>query len=196
MTTVVLSPHTDDAVFSIGDHLCSLDSKWVVSPMAAIPPDVAGKVKHERLCAEHAVAMSIIGAGLVNGPFFDDVYPAPDRGIFDAWLSRQLAGAELVYVPVGIKHSDHLLVSNAAIAYLLTDRRPAVRFYAELPYRSRYPGLMAERLDLIRRLLGELKDVDVRGPSAKEAALRAYESQTDEALIAELLVPEMVWEVS
>jgi LmbE family N-acetylglucosaminyl deacetylase len=198
VTTIVLSPHTDDAVFSIGDHLCSLETKTVVAPMAAIPADAAGKVKHETLHGEHAEAMAIIGVDHVNGPFFDDVYPAPDPGIFAAWLSLQLADADTVYVPVGIRHIDHLIVSNAAIAYLLTNDRPAVRFYAELPYRTRYPGLFRDRLDFIHLLFGELKAVDCvsAGPGVKEAALRAYASQTDEDLIRELLAPELIWEVS
>lgn len=198
MTIVVLSPHTDDAVFSIGDHLCSLGDKVVVSPMAGIPDDPAGKAKHETLRAEHAVAMSIIGADHIDGPFLDDVYPPPDPGIFSAWQSVQLAAADMVYVPVGIKHVDHLMVSNAAIAYLLANRQPTVRFYAELPYRTRYPGLARERLDFIGQLSGALKPVDDMSShrAAKESALRAYASQTDSALIAELLVPEQIWEVS
>src|SRR6266568_5039913 len=110
MTAIVLSPHTDDAVFSIGDHLCGLDAKTVVSPMAAIPADNTGRTKHETLRSEHSTAMGIIDAEFVNGPFLDDVYAPPDRGIFDAWLSSQLRSADMVYIPVGIKHFDHLLV--------------------------------------------------------------------------------------
>lgn len=194
MNTVVLSPHTDDAVFSIGAHLCSLDDKTVISPMAGIPVDVAGKAKHETLHAEHATALSMVGADHVNGPFLDDVYPPPDPQIFSAWLRRYLTAADVVYVPVGIHHPDHVMVSNAAIAHLLYDRQPTVRFYAELPYRLRYPGLMSERLDFIRGLLGTLVPVEVAGDQTiKAAAVRAYASQTDDDLIAELLVPELIW---
>lgn len=198
MTTVVLSPHTDDAVFSIGDHLCSLSDAVVVAPMAGIPADPAGKAKHETLRAEHAIAMSIIGATYINGPFLDDVYPPPDPIIFNAWLAAQLATATAVYVPVGIKHVDHLMVSNTAIACLLTNSWSTVRFYSEMPYRMRYADLARERLGFIGELLGELKPVPaVSGSRAvKKAALRAYASQTDRALITELMVPEQIWEVS
>ncbi|MET8648429.1 hypothetical protein [Nocardia aurea] len=184
-------------MFSIGDHLCTLDEKTVVSPMAGIPTDPAGKTKHETLRAEHAEAMSIIGADIVNGPFLDDVYPAADRGIFNAWLITQLDQADTMYVPLGIHHPDHLTVSNAAVAWLIGNRRPTVRFYAELPYRLRYPGLARERLEFIAPLLGEFKPVEdeARYRRSKEAAVRAYASQTDEALIAELMVPEQIWEV-
>lgn len=198
MTSVVLSPHTDDAVFSIGEHLCSLGDVVVVSPMAAIPSDPAGRVKHETLRAEHAAAMEVIGGDYLNGPFLDDVYPAPHAEIFAAWMNVQLAQADTVYVPLGIRHHDHLMVSNTAIAYLLEHSRPTVRVYAEMPYRARFPGLAQERLDLFRSLLGELKPLDEvsnrRG--TKERALRAYRSQTDEQLITELLVPEHIWELS
>lgn len=196
MTAFVLSPHTDDAVFSIGEHLCGLDDKIVVSPMAGIPKDLVGRAKHETLHAEHAAAMAIVGAEHRNGPFLDDVYPPPDPGIFTAWMNAQLAQADTLYVPLGIRHHDHLLVSNAAIAYLLEHKRPTVRAYAEMPYRTRYPGLTQERLELFGSLLGALKALDVSNrEAAKEQALRAYRSQTDEQLITELLVPEHIWEV-
>ncbi|MFC9432717.1 hypothetical protein [Nocardia sp. NPDC057030] len=178
MSAVVLSPHTDDAIFSLGEHLCAQAGVTVVAPLAGIPADPAGRRKHQTLWAEHARAMAIIGARYVNGPFLDDVYPPPDRGIFDAWLTLQLADAETVYIPLGIKHVDHVLVSNAAIARVLTHRPPTVRFYAELPYSTRYLHHARERRELIERLMGE------------------YASQTDDALIAELLVPEQIWELS
>lgn len=198
MTVVVLSPHTDDAVFSIGDHLAGMAGITVVSTAAAVPADPAGKAKHETLRAEHATAMSITGADYINGPFLDDVYPSPDLGVFNAWVSSHLAGADMIYVPVGIHHFDHLMVSNAAIAHLLVHPRPTVRFYAEQPYWRRYPGLARDRFDWVTRVLGALEPIDDAQDhrDRKEAALRVYASQTDEALIAELMAPERIWELA
>lgn len=79
--TVVFSPHTDDAIFSLGDYLSNLDGDiLIVTPFAAVPEDEAGEQKHTTLHAEHAAACAIIGAQHVNGPFLDDVYPAPAAG--------------------------------------------------------------------------------------------------------------------
>jgi LmbE family N-acetylglucosaminyl deacetylase len=194
MTTVVLSPHTDDAVFSIGAHL-NLRGALVVSPMAGVPRDVEGSRKHTTLREEHRKAMSIIGCTAINGPFLDDVYPAADRDVIRQWMRIQLRTATQVYVPLGIHHPDHMLVSNTAIGLLLGEYVP-VRFYEELPYRVLYPGIVKERLAFISSLFGELKLIeDTNGYSeAKERAVKAYASQTDDDLIEKLQVGERIWE--
>jgi hypothetical protein len=45
VTVVILSPHTDDAIFSLGQHLTTLDSDVplvIASVFAGIPEDDAG----------------------------------------------------------------------------------------------------------------------------------------------------------
>lgn len=65
MTTTVFSPHTDDAIFSIGAHITGLKAR-IVTPFAGIPDDEAGRQKHTTLRAEHqprALINRLIAAG-------------------------------------------------------------------------------------------------------------------------------------
>jgi LmbE family N-acetylglucosaminyl deacetylase len=191
---VVLSPHTDDAVFSIGSHLASLDDDiTIVSPMAGVPDDPAGQAKHTTLRAEHAAAMELMGWQFVSGDFLDDVYPrTPSLDVFvGAFLHGYMAAADTVYIPLGIHHPDHVLVSDAAIGALCAARpRPnrTARFYEELPYRDLYPKLKRDRL-----VPSHLHLVKAEPSPIKEAAVRCYASQIDDELVAKLMVTEHIW---
>lgn len=192
MTTVVVSPHTDDAIFSIGAHLSTLDPGeplTIASPMAGIPNDAVGLVKHITLRREHdrAVALLAPTARVVNGDFLDDVYDPPALDELSAWLREAISGADTVYVPVGIHHPDHLMVSDAMVALVATVA--SVWFYEELPYRVLYPRLLNERLVALG-----LVDIHTVWPNAVKAdAVRCYDSQVDDELITKLLVPEHIW---
>lgn len=51
MNTVVFSPHTDDAIFSIGAYITGLKAR-IVTPFAGVPDDEAGRQKHTTLRAD------------------------------------------------------------------------------------------------------------------------------------------------
>jgi hypothetical protein len=92
VTVVILSPHTDDAIFSLGQHLTTLDSDVplvIASVFAGIPEDDAGHKKHKRLRAEHELACEIIGASEWNGDYLDDVYqPRPSVTEIRDWIVK------------------------------------------------------------------------------------------------------------
>lgn len=195
MSTVVISPHTDDALFSIGAYLSHLDDEvTIAAPMAGIPADEAGHVKHVTLRAEHerATSHALTYPKLLNGDFLDDV--ADDRppvAMLTAWLRGAITGADNVFVPVGIHHPDHVMVSDAMIGLLAG--HPRVCFYEELPYRLLYPELLpARRVDIVSAL--GYYDVETIWPNPiKERAVRLYESQVDDELIVKLMSPEHIW---
>lgn len=187
---VVLSPHLDDAVFSVAEAIAA-DPRGVVvaCPFAAIPTDPAGREKYQVLHREHAKACDLLGVERVDGPFLDDVYP--DRPLYGLpeWLTQVTADATEVWVPFGIWHPDHQLV--AMLAQSLALQVPVVR-YEELPYRVHHPHLtVAVASGLYRegyRLRGGLRD-----RAAKLAAVRCYASQLQSDITDSLLVPERVW---
>lgn len=194
MPVVAFSPHTDDAIFSIGGTLGWMTEVTIVSPMAAVPADEAGRAKHERLRAEHGHACEILDAEHVEGPFLDDVYPPSLRRDVLTWLASFLVPGVTAFVPLGIHHPDHVFVSDLIIA-LLPDRVcDDVFFYEELPYRVDHPHLVPVRVDHVAANGWPLQRVSV--PSyhpLKAAAVMAYQSQVDDDVLNRVLVDEHVW---
>jgi LmbE family N-acetylglucosaminyl deacetylase len=185
-SVVVFSPHTDDAIFSLGAYLATCDDVTIVSPMAAIPTDPAGRAKHETLRAEHGRACAIIGAAHVEGPFLDDVYPPSPPAAIRQWLAPFLDPGVTVFVPLGIHHPDHVLISD-----LLTDMLDDVLLYAELPYRVDYPAKAAARLAHVGPLAAITLAADHH--TTKAAAVACYASQIDDSVVARVLVDEQAW---
>jgi LmbE family N-acetylglucosaminyl deacetylase len=170
----------------------------IVSPMAGIPDDLIGRLKHTTLRQEHETACAVVGATAVNGEFLDDVYPAPRRTAASEWLADQLEGADEAYIPMGIWHPDHLLTSNLLLDLirLLPHIPDRLYFYEELPYRINFPELSNTRFAHIENNIGRLRLIEEQYPVApKERAVRAYASQIDEPLVAKLLVRERIWEL-
>lgn len=196
----VLSPHTDDAIFSIGGLLsATIEDVLIASPMAGIPTDGAGHRKHTTLCAEHAAACKAIGVRFNNGGFLDDVYA--DTRVLSGlrrWIVANLAWADELYIPLGIHHPDHVLVSTIATDLLVAaGHLERVNFYEELPYRGLYPDLVKERLRSLALQVGPLELTETTaGVHLKEYAVRYYKSQIDDALVTRLLVPERVWRIA
>lgn len=151
-TLVVLSPHLDDAVLSVGAYMhqqarlgarvCAL-TVFANDPAAQDPPgawDVlcgfssaaaAARARRE----EDVRACALVGSEPQWLAFADDSYgrlPNAD----DVWESLQplVADASLLLVPgFPLRHADH-----AWLTRLVVDRRaelsPALGFYAEQPY--------------------------------------------------------------
>jgi LmbE family N-acetylglucosaminyl deacetylase len=205
MSVVVFGPHTDDAIFSIGAYLAALDDEvTIVSPMAGIPEDEAGRDKHMRLRAEHEQACQLIGARAVNGPYLDDVYAAPSRNDVSEWLGAHLLDQDAAYIPFGIHHPDHLMVSNLVLDLIRLSPGipPRLCFYEELPYRINNPEIANARFAHIENNIGRLRLVEQTYPTEpKEQAVRAYASQItgetgiDKVLLGKLLSRERIWEL-
>ena len=205
MRIVVFSPHTDDALFSIGAYLAALDAEIsIASPFAGIPDDDAGRLKHTTLRQEHGAACALTGATAVNGDWLDDVYPAPKRTEVSGWLANAMSGYEIAFIPFGIAHPDHLLTSNLLldIIRLAPELPQKLYFYEELPYRINFPELANTRFAHIENNIGRLRLVEETFPiEPKRQAVLAYRSQTsrngqvDDSLLSKLLVRERIWEL-
>lgn len=203
---VVISPHTDDALFSIGTYLSCLTytTVTIASPMAGIPTDSEGLNKHVKLRQEHENAVrKMLGpeAMVANGDFLDDVYePRPTDEELCYWITEQIKDANFVYVPLGIHHPDHVQVSDATLKALRGLRfrtgRPRIKAYAyaELPYRLDYPGEYKARVRELK--VGNLSLWRAHKTAHKREALLEYVSQIDEDLMVKLLEYEYVWHLS
>jgi LmbE family N-acetylglucosaminyl deacetylase len=145
----VLSPHLDDAVFSLGAALAraarrgaavTVVTVFANDPESAAPPepwDAASGFASAADAArgrrdEDAAACRLIGARPVWLPLADEDHGGAEDDEVLAAVQRAVAGADVALVPgFPLEHGDHL-----RLARIVHDRLPVARtgFYAEQPY--------------------------------------------------------------
>ena len=163
MTTVVLSPHFDDAVLSCGGWLARHAGTTVVTVCsgrpgpgvpadpacdALVPFDDADRAAEAR-CAEDRAALEQLDAEQVLLGFLDGAYKDrtgrahEDRGVvgtFEEALVDRVGRLldermpDRCLFPLGLLHPDHVVTRRAAVSALGT--RPHIRAlaYLDLPY--------------------------------------------------------------
>jgi LmbE family N-acetylglucosaminyl deacetylase len=195
---VVISPHLDDAVFSLGASIWDATRAGaevtVVTVLAGDPDSelpagewdrgggfsTAGAAIRVRREEDHAACESL-GATVCWLPFADAQYP---RGADDATVVAEIAapcaGADVVLLPgFPLDHPDHAFVARLVLGTPHAARR--VGLYVEQPYaadrRAVDPAVPAE----VRALTGDPAWVRLpAGRAAREAkrrAAHAYRSQ-------------------
>jgi len=203
MSSLIFCPHTDDAIFSLGDHIIDNDSDFTIaSAFAGIPKDWAGYRKHIRLRQEHDEACSMINAKAINGDLLDDVYGKQNKNDLINWIQSIIVNFDDVYIPLGIHHPDHVMLSDILFD-LMKDFDKTYFVYAELPYRVLYPNLHKKRLKYFKSTY-KLENVNINFTQHKIDAIKKYNSQIahvndpsyiDEDLIGKLIVEEKLWKV-
>jgi len=198
---VVLSPHLDDAVLSVGDVLAVAPVATVVTVFAGSPEaypdppsawslrcgfgpgDDIGALRR----AEDEHALHRLGADPVHlayvehdyrtGPFDEAI---PD-GMVDALATAVRAAAPtVVLLPCGLDRPEHRIVAAAALSLRAVLDGPTWVAYAELPYLC-LPGVLPTRLaelvadGVVLEPLTPTSDPLAR--ARKIEALEAYRSQ-------------------
>jgi LmbE family N-acetylglucosaminyl deacetylase len=161
---LVISPHFDDAVLSVGAWLSRHPGTVVATVCSELPgPDVAASdwdaaggflsgndaVKRRRIEDENALRM--LGAeqfllGFLDGPYrssgeadlLGSITEAVERVLVDLRPDR-------VLFPLGWPQPDHHVTSEASLAASVRTKVPAIA-YAELPYRIVRPSFVSLRL--------------------------------------------------
>ena len=144
----------------------------------------------------------MIGAKVINSDLLDDVYGKQNEDDLNNWIKSIINDYENIYIPLGIYHPDHILLSETLFS-LLKDYNKTYFIYAELPYRLAYPELYRQRLDKFKSV-HSLENVSVNFTKHKVDAIHAYNSQItlasnrsyiDEDLIGKLITEEKLWRV-
>lgn len=185
MKTAIISPHTDDALFSLGSLLPTLGQVTIISPFAGIPSDEHGKKKHTMLRQEHRNACIMAGVNYINGNFFDDVYGQQDAGQVTEWLRKQCLNFQKIYIPLGIHHPDHIFIRDIFVNNLDFNG-----FYEELPYRILYPKLASE---MAQKFTTGMRRKSCAHRAEKEKSVKMYKSQLAPHLYPQLFVEEFLW---
>ncbi|SDR60479.1 PIG-L deacetylase family protein [Paraburkholderia tuberum] len=216
---LVISPHLDDAVLSCG-LLIAAHPRTVVCTVFTAPPAENMTTDWDRAAgfadafeamrarqAEDREALGLLSAIPVHLLFRDAQYHAsPDADELITALNHAVSETKptLIVMPLGLFHSDHVLVSNACLA--LMRRQPATQFvaYEDVPYR-RMSGVVQARLcDLAKRGYAAQPPHAFDAPGTmqhermKRAAIDAYRSQLrafGPEGQANLFSPERCWQL-
>ena len=191
MSNLIFCPHTDDAIFSLGDYIFDNNSFTIASAFSGVPTDIIGYKIHTLLRKEHQEACELIGAKIINNDLLDDVYGKQDEQLLFAWIKSTINNFNNIYIPLGIHHPDHIFLSDKLFEIMdLYNKKYFI--YAELPYRILYPELYQERIDKFKSK-GKLEEVTIKFTKNKINAVEKYKSQIDNNLIEKLIVEEKLW---
>jgi LmbE family N-acetylglucosaminyl deacetylase len=192
---LVLSPHCDDAVFACGELLESHPGSIVATIFAGRPSAADPLTEWDRAAGfapaddvmeirreEDRAALGLLGAAPLWLDFRDSQY-GPTHSSAD--LRDAIEGVircirpGTVVVPLGLFHSDHRSVHEAALGVAVTHRDCAWVLYEDALYR-RIPGLVDERLRLVAKAGFSLDPMSfpVRSPCERKVeAVHCYRSQ-------------------
>lgn len=196
----VVSPHLDDAVFSCGMLLASHPGSIVCTvfcgepdPAQQTPWDASAGYEDSSVAmrariAEDEQALAIVGARALRLPFLDSQYgdtPSLEDLAGALTCAWRRTGAPRLVAPLGLYHSDHVLVGDACRLIAQRERLNDVVVYEDALYRAiediasrRYAELgengigFAPLPEPIARTVHHAGAADV-----KRRAVRAYRSQ-------------------
>jgi len=195
-TLVVISPHLDDGVLSCGRLLAGRPGSVVLTVFAGTPRDDGRATEWDRRCGfdcardamaarrhEDDAALTLLQARPVRLPFCDSQYgETPSREDVQRALREALVGLapEAVLYPMGLFHSDHVLVHETTRAALTALRHVQAWLYEDALYRG-LRGLMQQRLAEFARDGLVATPLRLGGDDAyaalKRSAVHAYRSQ-------------------
>lgn len=204
MRTLGISPHLDDFALSCGQYLDGTrqyGETVVYTVLAGVPPEGTAtgydlSTGWESSTAailgrkeEDLAALQSLGARPTWGDLLDSQYGATVemRDVADrVWAAIDTFQPDLLIVPVGIRHPDHVAVADGCaivvrdivLAHEPRARVEHVLLYEEQPYRVMYPEVAFGRA----RWWNMIGDFDQEAQpagsmDAKQEAVRSYASQ-------------------
>jgi len=193
MSNLIFSPHTDDAIFSLGDYILNNNNFTIASAFAGIPKDIVGNKKHTILRSEHKNACEFVNANAINGDLLDDVYGKQDQNLLINWINDTIFDYSNIFIPLGIHHPDHIFLSDVLLE-ILNKNKHNIFIYAELPYRILYPELYNDRLNNLYKRYN-LINIPIAFNNKKINAIKLYDSQIQSDIVDNLIVSEQLWKI-
>lgn len=208
-------PHCDDAPLSLGDHITAWEDVAVLTVFGGAPlvPVVteydirsgfrdSDHAMHTRRKENDAALRMLDVAEILYGSHVESAYAeqAADPVQIEELLAdaAMLLEPEQIVGPLGLHHSDHLLVAEAFRRFVF---RCSVDAFVveELPYRIQFPREVEPALDRWRWTTCTPTRVDEpiegAGSDAKRRAVAAYESQLWAIDGPAVYCPERLWRV-
>lgn len=218
---VIVSPHLDDAVFSCGQSMACHANCTVVTVFAGVPEAGLPAPEWDEQCGFHSGREAVLARrqedrnalAVLNArppvwlDFLDSQYRRP---VSLEELSDALSGAllalnpDLVLVPLGLFHSDHLLTHDAALHAIhrknSLSQAWTLGFYEDVPYRGRVERVQ-RRIHALRDQGFALRHATLSRAHLRHTKMRAarcYVSQLQAlgpSLETQLGMPEVTWRV-
>lgn len=211
---VFVSPHLDDVVHSCAYFLarnpgvtvltvCAGARDGPASPWdrattaAASAPEAIAIRRREDEAALRTLSAAPVWLELADG-LYSRLEPADIRPKLQETL-RNLS-PRAVIAPLGVKHPDHIAVSDACLD-IVADLRTTWFLYEEIPYAQEFPELAAGRRALVEERFPGATALDpIRGDAEeKAAAMDLYASQVHvlreviQTFDSSMSVPEQYW---
>ncbi len=164
-SSLVISPHLDDAVLSCGEWMSRHPGATVVTLFAGVPPGEVPLQDWDRRCGfrsgteavrarrlEDFRALTLLGARPVWLDFLDDQYGQP---VDPSWIGQALLPLlrqhrpERTLIPLGLFHSDHCLAHRAVATAVRTLGWSRLRLYEDAPYNDDPDRVRARVTELV-----------------------------------------------
>lgn len=210
---LVVSPHLDDAVLSVGQVIGAQLDVTVMTIFGGMPSSSDMLTAYDKACGfgssreavlvrrrEEMRAMNVLGSESVVHDFPDHQYGVDVEEMREEIRDciRVVAReSDVVLVPLGISHPDHLIV--AAESLEAVRGHGAAFVYEEQPYRVQFPEQVAATLAVREHDGWELHLDDSFNRSIieiKSAAVECYRSQLSPEMRRWCLTPERLWRLS
>jgi LmbE family N-acetylglucosaminyl deacetylase len=210
---LVVSPHYDDAVLSVGQVMAGRPDMTVATVFSGVPHDCRQLTSYDANCGfidaaeaigarrgEDRAALGRLAARPVWLDFADHQYdqPANEAAVVDALAATvEEVAPKLLIGPLGLAHPDHH-TTRRAFQRLVAEVRIEAWIYEELPSRVLWPEEVPEALAWWKEKghRPELGFVGTGPLERKQKALACYTSQLgllDALSEHAYLVPERLW---
>lgn len=193
---LVISPHLDDGIFSCGGLLGSGIDATVVTVFAGKPPQKQPLTDWDRACGfgpdsdvmgcrrdEDQAALDVVGARPAWIEFLDAQYgktPSCKDIVLQLRMYLALLEPDSIFFPLGLFHSDHCLVHEAALMLMDHGRHCRWLAYEDVPYRK-MKNLRDARISALHTQGFELQPLRYSAPAdamqRKRKAVACYKSQ-------------------
>ncbi|WP_431588739.1 PIG-L deacetylase family protein [Aquabacterium sp.] len=213
----MISPHLDDGVFACGQMLGQAVGSTVITVFTGMPLDSDRLTDWDRQCGfsharqamlarleEDRNALARLQAHPLWLDFVDSQYGSPPT--VDQVCAKLVSvlrdmPADTVLFPMGLFHSDHFLVHEAALQALRECPHHRALVYEDALYR-RMKGLLQQRLAELATAGLEVTPVASTASAPTEAkrdAVAAYRSQLrafGDAGYDDVFAPERSWDIA
>ena len=212
---LVISPHFDDAVLSVGQFMANRPDAEVVTVFGGFPltPKNIHSSYDEKCGFENALdainsrrrendeALALLQATKIDLEFPDSQY---ENGLANIVTVEQITEElqkiidteiyEFILAPIGVGHPDHIK-TNSAVLNLKTDLN--IYLWEDLPLRVLQPCLVSPRLEQLGLTLDKLLPSSTTNDkiAKKIRSMLCYKSQINTGILDPYImyVPERVW---
>ncbi|RYZ71715.1 MAG: hypothetical protein EOP05_11755 [Proteobacteria bacterium] len=204
--TLILSPHYDDAIFSMGAEIARLSQtqKIIVATVFTNNAETSSRSQENLNAFAGLQNVELLDLGFTDAPLRSEIYRTGRGLLFDhqpecieqvgklvGTLSNLASMHQIgrIYAPFAVgEHVDHLITFAAAVEFVTAgsavsaDSGASLTFYVDQPY-VEIPGALAARKDWVS---GAVRNW-------KELSLTMF---SGESFLAKLLTPEQQFELS